>query len=119
VALDMPGNESQGAFEQLRFVFGPDKLQVRFTASWQWYDSCVATAAAPRCMHGNFEVLLSAEGLFVVRRGCGSASGSAGGNGEFKWTDYVAFGGPTASPKHWTLQRDSFWSNCYNESSSG
>ncbi|NYE26303.1 hypothetical protein [Pigmentiphaga litoralis] len=119
VVLEMPGNQNQGAFEQLMFVFSPEKLQVRFTANWVWYDSCAATAAAPRCMHGPFEVLLSPEGVFIARRGCGSASGSAGGNAEFKWSDFVAFGGRNASPKHWTLQRDSFWSNCYFESSSG
>lgn len=118
VTLEMPGNERVGAFEQMRFIFTADKMQTQFTALWNWYDSCSATADSPRCSHGNLHMMLSPEGLFVVRQGCGSQNGNAGGSAEFKWSDFVALGGKKSPAKNWTLQRGTFWANCYPESGS-
>lgn len=119
VLLDMPASQQSGAYEQMRFRFSKDRMQVQFTAAWNWYDSCAADAINTRCSHGAFEMMLSPEGLSVARRGCGTNAGTAGGSAEFKWSDYQSFGGKEASPKHWALLRDTFWANCYFESSAG
>lgn len=116
VVLDMPGNELTGAFEQMRFSFTPDRMQTQFTAMWNWYDSCSANDVVTRCSHGNLTMMLSPEGLTVVKQGCNGLNGTAGGSAEFKWTDFVALGGLKGTVKHWTLQRDTFWSNCHRES---
>ena len=113
VLLEMPGNERAGAFEQLRFKFSREKMQSQFTALWNWYDGCSVDARVHRCIHGNHHIFLSPEGLAVVRQGCGALNGSAGGSAEFKWSDFVSFGGPKAVDKHWVLQRDTFWTSCY------
>ena len=113
VLLEMPGNEQAGAFEQLRFLFSREKMQSQFTALWNWYDGCSVDARVHRCSHGNYSIFLSPEGLTVVRQGCGALNGSAGGSAEFRWSDFVGLGGPTAADKRWLLQRDTFWGSCY------
>ena len=118
VVLEMPGNERAGAFEQLRFRFSPDRMQSQFTALWNWYDGCSADARIPRCVHGNHQFSLSPEGLTVIRQGCGGLNGSAGGSAEFKWSDFVGFGGAESVDKRWVLQRDSFWTSCYADTGS-
>jgi len=119
VLLDMPASQQSGAYEQMRFRFSKDRMQVQFTAAWNWYDSCAADAISTRCSHGAFEMMLSPEGLSVVRRGCGSNAGTAGGSAEFKWSDYQSFGGKESPSKQWALLRDTFWANCYFESGAG
>ena len=113
VVLEMPGNHSAGAFEQLRFKFSRQLMQTQFTALWNWYDGCVATAAVTRCTHGNLNIMLASDGLRVVRNGCNGMNGTAGGSAEFTWNDFVSYGGSKSPSKHWTLLRDTFWSSCY------